>query len=163
MTTIISLERNPIIGKRKVYMRWRFVRFVTIKQVNGMKFMILALRYFTGPPVFFFCFCLVRRTKGATLSTGPSPRYSSPPKRTPQFLWPILFLNKTRNWAGTHLSVPGTGPIDHSSLRSWINQHTLHTKSWYLWIYSSCGSSRISPGKAFVRLQHLVAMSTEHY
>lgn len=48
------------------------MRFVTIRQVNGMTFMILALRYFTGTPVF-----LVRRVKGATLATGT--RHSSPP------------------------------------------------------------------------------------
>lgn len=96
------------------------MRFVTIRQVNGMTFMILALGYFTGTPVF-----LVRRVKGATLTTGT--RHSSPPPL--QFLWLILFLNKTRNWTGTHLSLPGIGPNDHLSLSSRINQiNTLYAK-----------------------------------
>ena len=97
------------------------MRFVTIKQVNGMTFMILALRYFTGTPVF-----LVRRVKGATLTAGT--RHSSPPKPTLQFLWLILFLDKTRNWTGTHLSLPGIGPNDHLSLSSRISQHTVRKK-----------------------------------
>lgn len=154
MTTIISLERNPIIGKRKVYMRWRFVRFVTIKQVNGMKFMILALRYFTGPPFFFFVFVWLEEQRVLLSVLALALGIPRPPNAHPNSY--DLFCSWTKLETGPGHTFPSleqvqltTRPLDHGLI------NTLSTQKAGI-----CESTRAVEVPEFRRGRHLYDCNT---